>query len=67
MQENVTYMHHNKLAYSIREMSELIGICERKIHYEIKQGKIKVSRIGTRILVRASEIDRWLSEAEESN
>ncbi len=36
MQENVTYMQHNKLAYSIREMSELIGICERKIHYENK-------------------------------
>jgi excisionase family DNA binding protein len=64
MQESATLMQHNKLAYSIREMSEQVGICERKIHYEIEQGKLKVSRIGRRILIRANEIDRWLSEAE---
>ena len=64
MQESVTSMQHQKLAYSIREVSELVGICERKIHYEIEKGKLKIARIGRRILVRANEIDRWLSEAE---
>ncbi len=64
MQEHATLMQHSKLAYSIRELSELIGICERKIHYEIKQGKLNISRIGRRVLVRANEVDRWLSEAE---
>jgi excisionase family DNA binding protein len=64
MQENTTSMQHTKLAYSIRELSKQVGICERKIHYEIENGKLKISRIGRRILVRANEIDRWLSEAE---
>jgi excisionase family DNA binding protein len=64
MQESVTLMQHKKLAYSIREVSELVGICERKIHYEIEKGKLKIARIGRRVLVRASEIDRWLTEAE---
>ncbi len=64
MQENATSMQHQKIAYSIREVSELVGICERKIHYEIEKGKLKIARIGRRVLVRANELDRWLSEAE---
>ena len=64
MQESVTSVQNKKLAYSIRELSELVGICERKIHYEIEKGKLKIARIGRRVLVRSSEVDRWLSEAE---
>ncbi len=64
MQENATSMQERKIAYSIREMSKLVGICERKIYYEIEQGKLKISKIGRRNVVRAVEIDRWLSEAE---
>ncbi|MEJ7860004.1 MAG: helix-turn-helix domain-containing protein [Pyrinomonadaceae bacterium] len=64
MQQNTTPVQHDKLAYSIRELSKLVGICERKIYYEIEQGKLKISRIGRRILIRANEIDRWLQEAE---
>jgi len=64
MQENATSMQHQKLAYSIREMSKLVGICERKIYYEIEKKRLKISKIGRRNVVRANEIDRWLSEAE---
>lgn len=64
MQENTTIMQHQKLAYSVKELSELTGICERKIHYEIKEGKLKKSSIGTRVLIRAIEVDRWLEKAE---
>jgi excisionase family DNA binding protein len=55
---------HQKLAYSIKELAKLTGVCERKIHYEIKIGNLKKSRIGRRILIRASEVDRWLDESE---
>lgn len=65
MQESVTSMQDKKIAYSIRELSQLVGICERKIHYEIEQGKLKIARIGRRVLVRSNEVDRWLSEAEK--
>ena len=65
MQENVTSMQDKKIAYSVRELSELVGICERKIHYEIKEGRLNIARIGRRVLVRASEVDRWLDEAEK--
>lgn len=64
MQEDATLMQHQKIAYSVRELAKLVGVCERKIHYEIKQGKLNISRIGRRVLVRANEVDRWLMEAE---
>ena len=64
MQQNTTSMQHQKIAYSIKELSELVGICERKIYYEIKEGNLKTSRIGRRVLILASEADNWLSKAE---
>jgi excisionase family DNA binding protein len=64
MHKSTTSRSYKKLAYSIKEVSELTGICERKIHYEIKEGNLRPSRIGRRILVRASEVERWLEEAE---
>jgi excisionase family DNA binding protein len=67
MQENATSVQLNKIAYSIKELSETVGICERKIYYEIEQGNLKISRIGRRILIKASEIDRWLNDAEVKN
>ena len=63
MQENTT-RQYKKIAYSIKELSELVGICERKIHYEIKEGNLKTLRIGRRVLILASEADNWLSKAE---
>jgi excisionase family DNA binding protein len=63
MQENVS-MQSKKLAYSVKELSKLVGVCERKIHYEIQAGNLKTVRIGRRVLIRVGEIDRWLSKAE---
>jgi len=65
MQLNTTKDKLQKMAYSVREVSELVGVCERKIHYEIEKGKLKIARIGRRVLIRAIEVDRWLSEAEK--
>ncbi|HEX8565177.1 MAG TPA: helix-turn-helix domain-containing protein [Pyrinomonadaceae bacterium] len=64
MQKRTPTMQHQKLAYSVKELSKLAGVCERKIHYEIKEGKLKTSRIGRRILILATEVERWLEEAE---
>jgi excisionase family DNA binding protein len=63
MQENATSIHHDKLAYSIKQLSDLVGICERTLHYEIGEGKLKTSRIRRRVVIRATEVDRWLENA----
>lgn len=64
MQETATLMQHQKLGYSVKELSELIGICERKIWEEIKNKNLQVSRIGRRVVVSASAVDKWLSDNE---
>ena len=64
MQENTTYMQHRKIAYSVKQLSELVGVCERKIHYEIKEGRLKTSRIGRRVIIPNYEVDRWLEAAQ---
>jgi excisionase family DNA binding protein len=65
MQQNTTTQDFQKIAYSVRELAQLVGVCERKIHYEIEKGKLKISKIGRRVLIRANEVDRWLTEAEK--
>jgi len=66
MQESTTLMQHNKIAYSVKQLSELVGVCERKIHYEIKEGRLKTSRIGRRVVIPTYEVDRWLQDAQVS-
>lgn len=64
MQENATNLQHKKIAYSVKQLSDLVGICERKIHYEIKEGRLKTSRIGRRVVIPNQEVDRWLKAAQ---
>ncbi len=64
MHINTTHKHHERIAFSVREVSQLVGICERKIQSEIKKGKLRISRVGTRVLIRCDEVNRWLSESE---
>jgi excisionase family DNA binding protein len=64
MQESVSTIQHQKLGYSVTELSKLVGICERKIWEEIKKNKLQAARIGKRVVIRASAVDAWLSQAE---
>jgi excisionase family DNA binding protein len=66
MQENTTSMQHQKIAYSVKQLSELVGVCERKIHYEIKQGKLNISRIGRRVIIQSVDVDRWLNNSRSN-
>ena len=63
MQEVTTSMQHQKLGYSVNELSQLTGICERKLWDEIKAGRLKAARFGRRVVVASREADKWLSEA----
>lgn len=63
MQKSIS-TQHQKLGYSVTELSKLVGICERKIWEEIKKGKLQVARIGKRVVIRSNSVDLWLSQAE---
>ena len=66
MQEMATATQYNKLGFSVKELAKLVGVCERKIWDEIKSKRLQTVRIGTRVIIRPSAVDAWLSKAEES-
>lgn len=65
MVRNGTISNCDKLAYSVKELSKLTGISERKIHYEIKNNNLRTSRIGRRVLILFEEAQRWLNQAAQ--
>lgn len=47
---------------SVVEASKYIGISERTIRSWISDRKIRVSRIGGRVVLRLVDIDRWIEK-----
>jgi excisionase family DNA binding protein len=49
-----------KLALSVVEAAQAVGICRSKLYEEIEQGKLESLKVGGRRLVRVSALQRWL-------
>jgi excisionase family DNA binding protein len=49
-----------RLAYSMREAAEAIGVCERSVWQAIKDGRLRASRIGRSVRISATELERFL-------
>jgi excisionase family DNA binding protein len=47
-----------KIAFGIREASELLGIHFNTLHRAIKRGEVKAVRVGQRVLIPAAELER---------
>ena len=46
---------------SIREASELLNLCEKSVwNHAAPRGSLPVVRIGSRLLFRREDIDRWI-------
>ncbi len=54
--ENAT----GKLAYDIRQVCELSGLCRATIYAAIRSGKLKARKQGTRTLVLRDDLHAWL-------
>lgn len=50
-----------KLALSIEEFCDAVGIGRTRAYEEIRLGRLKVSKSGRRSLIPAEEIHRWLA------
>lgn len=49
---------------TVRETSELLGVTELTIHNYIKRGLFPASKIGRRIVIKRSDVDKALSEVK---
>ncbi len=50
---------------SLAETRVKVGVSAGTLRNEIKAGRLKVARIGSRVLVPLSAIDDWLAKAME--
>lgn len=55
-------LHENqKLAYSIKESSVLLGVGVTKVYSEIKSGRLRAQKFGRRTLITAEALSQWLN------
>lgn len=54
----------NKFAFSLAEVAELTGLSEPFLRLQVKAGKLKVTRIGRRVLVNRSSLNEFIGETE---
>lgn len=53
-----------RLAYSMREAAQAVGLCERSIWAAIKDGRLKAAKLGRSVRIRAEELERFLRDSE---
>lgn len=56
----------NRLFYSGKELSDFTGLSRTAISQAIRNGRIAATRVGSRILIPASEVERLKNEAFET-
>ena len=54
----------SRLAFTMKEAAASLGICERSIWAAISDGRLKASRLGRSVRIRADELDRFLADSE---
>jgi excisionase family DNA binding protein len=60
MAQHTTANHTPRLAYSLKETSQLTDISVRSLRYLIRCGKLGYVRIGRRVLIRHTDIEALL-------
>ena len=59
--------HEDKLAYSIIETAELLGIGRSKVYELVRSGTIPSLRLGRRIVIPKLALSRFLAECAHQN
>lgn len=55
----------NKLAYSIKEAAEMLSISPLTVKRLAYKGELKTSKIGSRRIVHANDLERLLKRTQE--
>lgn len=57
-------MNQPRIAYGLGEAAGLIGISSSKLRKLIRSGELRSTRVGRRVLLRSTEIDKLLRRGE---
>lgn len=55
-----------RLAYSMKEAAQAIGISERSVFQAIKDGRLRASKLGRSVRIHRDELDRFVRGVSES-
>ena len=58
-------MPEEKLAYTVKEALEAIGIGHSKLYEEIAAGRLKARKLGARTLILKTDLQAWLDALPE--
>ena len=53
-------LHVVRVAYSVAEVAEQLGISQRKLRQELREGRIGFVRVGRRVLITGSQLKEFL-------
>ncbi len=56
---------HERLALSLAEVAEALGVSLSTLKREVARGELRVTRIGRRVVVRVGELDAYLNKKTE--
>jgi len=54
-----------RLAYSIKETTQMLGISRSALYRHISAGKVSIRHVGGRTLITAAEVERILATPAE--
>jgi excisionase family DNA binding protein len=56
-----------KRAYSINEFCNVYDLGRTKAYQEIKSGRLRAVKVGTRTIIRADDAEQWLASLKEAS
>jgi excisionase family DNA binding protein len=62
MSRPISITANRRLAWSLREAAEAMGVSERFLRNEIHRGTLNVIKRGRRVLIRPDTLDRYLRD-----
>lgn len=56
-----------RLAYTVAEVAETIGISEREVYRLCASGELPSRKVGRRVLIRRADLETWLDRSVASS
>ena len=65
MSSTISITREDRLAWSLREAAQALGVSERFLRNEIHRGRLGAIKRGRRVLIRTETLDRYLRDDAE--
>jgi len=66
MSRTISITREGRLAWSLREAAQAVGVSERFLRNEIRRGRLGAIKRGRRVLIRPDSLDHYLRDDSES-